>query len=178
MYVKIEYRSKEIFELDYKAEIYAQAEAMIQEHLWWNEPLTLYEQIEYPEHLTGDSKLLYEWIPDEMGPRRYVEPQDDALLAMRDYAEILKVLGALSEEHDFSWVLFYRGVGPDIKVIGRIESGVVDHDALQFLSDTLKCHEISDAMFQDEELAKLTYHKYFNAEDQPIFPDDEDSESF
>lgn len=171
MYVKIEYRSREIFELDYKAEIYVQAESMIQDHLWWKEPLTLYEQIEYPEHLTGDSVLFHQWISDELGPRRYVEPRDDAFLAMRDYAEILKVLGVLSGEHDFGWDIFYTVDSGREKMIGRVLSGEIDSNAMNVLSSTLERYEISDHEFQDEQVAEMIYGKYFDGSDQPIFED-------
>jgi len=72
MHNKIEFRSIEDFEADYKKEINSQSEQLIQDHLWWNYPLTLYDKIEYPHHLTGDCHILHYCLSDEYGVKNKV----------------------------------------------------------------------------------------------------------
>lgn len=166
--MEIEYRSLDTFELDYKADIYAHSETLIQDHLWWNEPFTLYDQISHPLHLTGKSNLIMDGLSDDFGMRRFIPRKDDVFMAIGDYLKIIAVLETLSTEHDLTWHLFYKGsVTPEI-TIGMIENGKADEAIVQFAIDSLQRYSFSLEAIADEHQRMAIYHKYFDENDQPI----------
>ena len=166
--MKIEYISKDEFELSYRAEIYQESEALIQDHLWWNEPFTLYDKIEYPLYLTGESNLIRDHLYGEYGPQRVVERKDDVYLALVDYAKILEVLQELGERHDITWRVFYR-MEPNREVnIGYIVNGAPDEGVLDFMIKTLEQYGLDYESLWDEALKHEVYSKYFDESDEPL----------
>lgn len=166
--MEIEYRSLATFELDYKADIYAHSETLIQDHLWWNEPFTLYDQISHPLHLTGKSNLIMDGLSDDFGIRRTIPRKDDVFMAIGDYLKIIAVLETLSTEHELTWHLFYKNSVSAEITIGMIENGKADEAIVQFAIDSLQRYDISLEAISDEHQRMTIYHKYFDANDQPI----------
>lgn len=170
--MKIEYISQDEFELSYRAEIYEESEALIQDHLWWNEPFTLYDKIEFPLYLTGESDLIRDTLDGDFGPRRFIERKDDVFLALVDYAKIVGVLRQLSESHEITWRVFYRSEPRREVDIGYIVNGKADGSVIDFMIKTLEQYELSHESVWDEALKDQVYSKYFDELDQPIFEDE------
>jgi hypothetical protein len=166
--LKIEYRSIDEFELDYKQEICDDSETLIQDHLWWNEPFTLYDQIRYPLRLTGDSNLIIDGIQGQHGLLRYVERIDDVFMAMGDYLKVIAVLETLSGKYDLDWQIFVMKTGNQESTIGYVEKGRADEAVVQYMIDTITYYEIPFEDISNESLRTQTYHKYFDESDEPI----------
>lgn len=166
--LQIEYRSIDEFELDYKKEICADSETLIQDHFWWNEPFTLYDQIKHPLYLTGDSNLIFDGIQGEHGLLRYVERVDDVFMAMGDYLKIIAVLETLSSKYDLSWHVFMLKTGNKETTIGYVENGRADEALIQYVIDTIAYYKIPFKDISNEDLRTTTYHKYFDENDELI----------
>ncbi|ADE55901.1 hypothetical protein [Coraliomargarita akajimensis] len=167
--MKIEYISTQEFESEHRSVIHAEAEALIQDHLWWNEPLTLFDRIDYPHHLTGESNLIRDYLHDAFGPRREIERKDDVYLALIDYLKIIDVLEQLSEKHAIGWRLYFSKTTGNEVTIGFIEAGKAAPGVLQFMVDTLERYALShDSLWDDAEKHRV-YSKYFDETDSPIY---------
>jgi hypothetical protein len=157
------------FEAGYRQEIYEQAESLIQDHLWWNEPLTLFDRIAYPLHLTGESNLVREYLSDAYAPRRVVQREHDVYLALVDYAKIVEVLGQLGEAHDITWRLFHSDAGGRDVDIGYIEAGKPDVATIKFMLERLERYGLEEGMLWDSAKQLEIYALYFDDDDEPIF---------
>jgi hypothetical protein len=167
--MKIEYMSLDEFESNYRSEIYQESETLIQDHLWWNEPLTLFDKIDYPLHLTGESNLVRDCLHDDYGPRREIKRKDDVYLALIDYAKIIEILQQLGEAHEITWRLFRRNAaGKDVDV-GYITNGKSDTKAIDFLVSSLEQYGLSHESIWDEGLKDEVYSRYFDESDNPIY---------
>lgn len=169
--MKIEYISRDEFELSYRAEIYEESESLIQDHLWWNEPLTLFDRIEYPLRLTGESNLIVGSLNDEYGPRRCIEPKDDVYLALIDYIKMVGVLKELSRNHEIYWRLYYRNSSNQEVDVGCIDCGEEDDNITKFVQETLSRYSLDFSTLWDDKLKEAIYSKYFDHNHNPIFED-------
>ncbi|MGJ8652309.1 MAG: hypothetical protein ACSHX8_03460 [Opitutaceae bacterium] len=167
--LKIEYRSADEFEIEYKKEIYAESESLIQDHLWWNEPFTLYDQIQYPLYLTGESNLIIDTLNDEFSVRRQIERADDIYMAMGDYLKIIAVLETISANHELDWHLFYTNQTDTEVTIGAIVNGRADEASIQYIINSIALYHIPFEQISDNALREGIYSKYFDQNDDPIF---------
>ena len=167
--LNIEYRSVDEFEIEYKNEIHTESELLIQDHLWWNEPFTLYDQIQYPLHLTGESNLIVDTLNDEFSARRQVERADDIFMAMGDYLKIIAVLETIGANHELDWYIFCTNQSGVEVTIGAIANGRADEVSIQYIIDSIARYHIPFEQISDSAHREAIYSKYFGQNDDPIF---------
>ena len=166
----VEYRSVDRFEESYIKEIQDDAFQLIQDHIWWNNPVNLYDKIEYPLYLTGDSYLLLLRIQDlKTGFTRSVDFRDDLILGLVDYTKTLGILSILSRNHDITWKLFQTASCRIELPIGTIENGEISVSAIKHMTDTIDHYKITERELSDSEFHARIYHQYFDENHEPIF---------
>jgi len=165
----VEYRSTDRFEQEYIEEIQEHCNELTLDHRWWSEQVTLYDKIEYPLYLTGDSRLLLEALQSEHGYREPVDYSDDISMALVDYAKLLEILSLLSKQHELTWKLFQTGSLKFEMLIGWIESGETSESAIRHMTDIMSEVAVTHEDLLDKERQQRIYSKYFDENDKPIF---------
>ncbi|MDA0348961.1 MAG: hypothetical protein O3C43_12510 [Verrucomicrobia bacterium] len=167
---RVEYRSTDRFEQEYINEMQEESFQLVQVHRWWNDYVNIYDKIEYPLYLTGESNLLRHHLENlETGFTRSVEFRDDLLMALVDYPKTLEVLSILSKNHEFTWNLF-QTTSSGIEIpIGMIENGEVSKSAITHMTDTISYYKFPEKDLSNTELQDRIYHNYFDENDKPIF---------
>ena len=168
----VEYRSFDRFEQEYIEEIQEQCRELTQDHLWWSDPVMLYDKIEYPLYLTGDSHLLKGSLKGEYGLQRSVDLKDDLYLSLVDYSKLLEILSVLSAEHEIRWKLF-RTMSSSLELtIGTIDNGEIGESAIKHMTAIMTEAQLSHEDLLNTELHKEIYYKYYDENYEPIFEED------
>ncbi|MEM9158709.1 MAG: hypothetical protein AAGB46_06630 [Verrucomicrobiota bacterium] len=162
------YTSEDDFEPDYKAELIAEAAALAKDHIWWNQSLNFADNPSYPDALDGATQLTHRYFEDESGKQRKIPYRDDMLMAMVDYSQIIGILAALSNAHEFDWNLCYPAA-PRAKQIGMIQNGEIDPRIFEFLIHEMQALKISDADLENESLHAQIRSQYFTPSGEKIF---------
>ena len=167
---RIEYRSNNRFEEEYLKEIQEECDLLNRDRDWWSQPPHLYDKIQYPLFLTGESDLLIQRLTSiDSLHTRIVDPRDDMIMALVDYPHVLEILATVSLNHSIRWYVFQTFSENDEESLGSIENGEISDSLIQHRLEAIDRFRITEDELKNTTLHKEIFDRYFDEDLNPIF---------